>query len=302
MNFSLEQLSAFVTVYEEKAFRKAAEKLNKHRTTIAQVITNLEDQLAVTLFERSARSVEPTTDAVLLYHYAKQALEQAKTFDKFALSLSFGGLESVTIAYSSLIPTVVVSKIRRQIDNDFPTMRVNLIIRSKQEIKKGIQDGNIQFGIVNIYESQVINSIDYTFLGNLPFVPYCHSDNKLAKMSSNRTLQAMSSVRQFVLKSMIDDGMAEKAVIAANHESVDQLSTIISLIQDNLGWALLPKAVVDSGYDTQELVEIQSDKLLQDFKVPFALWCPHSKQVSELKKTIVKVLDAYGKQLMNPNN
>lgn len=55
MNFSFEQLLAFVTVYEQLSFSKAAVKLNKHRTTIGQVITNLEDQLAVNLFERVGR-------------------------------------------------------------------------------------------------------------------------------------------------------------------------------------------------------------------------------------------------------
>ncbi|MDF5104132.1 LysR family transcriptional regulator, partial [Vibrio parahaemolyticus] len=53
MNFSFEQLLAFVTGYEQRSFSKAAVKLNNHRTTIGQVITNLEDQLAVNLFERS---------------------------------------------------------------------------------------------------------------------------------------------------------------------------------------------------------------------------------------------------------
>ena len=44
MDFSLEQLQAYVAVYEQLSFSKAAVKLNKHRTTIGQVIGNLEDQ------------------------------------------------------------------------------------------------------------------------------------------------------------------------------------------------------------------------------------------------------------------
>ncbi len=107
MNFSIEQLLAFVTVYEQLSFSKAAVKLNKHRTTIGQVITNLEDHLAVNLLKKEVgRSVkEPTDDGHLLYHYAKQTIEQARTFDKVALSLSYGGLENITIAYSSVILT-----------------------------------------------------------------------------------------------------------------------------------------------------------------------------------------------------
>ncbi|GAM59872.1 transcriptional regulators [Vibrio ishigakensis] len=124
MNFSFEQLLAFVTVYNERSFSKAAVKLNKHRTTIGQVVTNLEDQLAVSLFERIGRSVEPTEDGELLYHYAKQTIEQARTFDKVALSLSYGGLENITIAYSSVIPHRALSDIRLQLAKDFPMMRV----------------------------------------------------------------------------------------------------------------------------------------------------------------------------------
>lgn len=101
MNFSIEQLLAFVTVYEERSFSRAAAKLNKHRTTTGQVITHLEDVLAIELFERVGRSVEPTEDGQLLYHYAKSALEQTKLLDKVALSLSYSGLENINIAYQA---------------------------------------------------------------------------------------------------------------------------------------------------------------------------------------------------------
>ena len=167
MNFSLEQLRAFVAVYDLRSFSKAAVKLDKHRTTIGQVITNLEDQLAVELFERIGRSVEPTEDGVLLYHYAKQTVQQAMTFDKVALSLSFGDLESITIAYGSFIPHWVLSEIRLSLNNEFPNMKVNFIIRTKPEIKQGIEDGTIHFAFVNIYRSKIINSIDASYLKTL---------------------------------------------------------------------------------------------------------------------------------------
>ncbi|WED28377.1 LysR family transcriptional regulator [Vibrio sp. DW001] len=293
MNFSLEQLTTFVAVYEQQAFSKAAIKLNKHRTTIGQVITNLEDQLAITLFERLSRTVEPTEDAVLLYHYAKQTLEQAKTFDRFALSLSYGGLESVTIAYASFLPHHVVSKIRRQLYEDFPSMRVNFLVRTKPEIKAGIEDGSIHFGIVNIYESKVINSIDFTFLGNMPFVPFAHIGSDLSSLAPNQTLSLMKSSRQFVLKSLVDDKMTEKVILSSQHEFVDQLAVIIKLIQEDFGWALLPKSITESEYVTDNLVAIKCDQIKQEIMVPISLWCPHSKQIAQVKESILKVADYY---------
>ena len=299
MNFSLEQLLAFVTVYELKSFSKAAVKLDKHRTTIGQVITNLEDQLAITLFERIGRTVEPTQDATLLYHYAKQAIEQTRTFDRMALSLSYGGLESVTIAYASFIPQHVLTVIRRALIQDFPYMKVNLLVRSKPEIKKGIQDGSIHFGLVNVFESKVVNSIDASLLRSIPFVPYASETSELAGLPSSETYIALKSTRQFVLKSMIDDDMSNRILLSSYYEVVDQQQLIIRMVQEGLGWALLPRNITNVEYDSGAIVEIELDQSKDAIQVPVSLWCQHSKQVMQVKKTIYSCLMDYLKTVDN---
>ncbi|WP_144207046.1 LysR family transcriptional regulator [Shewanella donghaensis] len=293
MNFSLEQLLAFVTVYEQKAFSKAAVKLDKHRTTIGQVITNLEDQLAIKLFERIGRSVEPTEDAVLLYHYAKQAIEQSRTFDRVAMSLAYGGLESVSIGYCSFVPQQLMTLIRHQLLIDLPDMRVNFLVKSKSEIKAGIQDGTIHFGIVNVHESKVINSIDYTFLGNMNFVAYTAADSELAKLKSDETFIKMKSSRQFVLKSMLDDDMAKKVILSSEYEVVDQLSLIIRMVREGLGWSLLPKSINEIEEHPDVLFKIDIEQLKDAINIPIALWNPHSKQVMPVKKIISSMITDY---------
>ncbi|MCL1042626.1 LysR family transcriptional regulator [Shewanella marisflavi] len=301
MNFSLEQLLAFVTVYDLKSFSKAAVKLDKHRTTIGQVITNLEDQLAITLFERIGRSVEPTQDADLLYHYAKQAIEQTRTFDRVALSLSYGTLESVTIAYPSFIPQHVLTVIRHALIEEFPYMRVNLLVRSKAEIKKGIQDGSIHFGLVNVFESKVISSIDAVLMRSIAFVPFTSENSELARMPSNETYTAMKSTRQFVLKSMLDDDMESRVILSSQYEVVDQQTLIIRMVQEGLGWALLPRTIVQSEYYSDDIVEIELDQLKEAVHVPVSLWCQHSKQVMIVKKVIYKSIMDYLKVLDSPS-
>ncbi|TVP14609.1 LysR family transcriptional regulator [Shewanella sp. KCT] len=297
MNFSLEQLLAFVTVYELKSFSKAAVKLDKHRTTIGQVITNLEDQLAITLFERIGRTVEPTQDATLLYHYAKQAIEQTRTFDRMALSLSYGGLESVTIAYASFIPQQVLTAIRKALAEDFPSMGVNLWVRSKADIKKGIQDGSIHFGLVNVFEGKVINSIDSMLMRSMTFVPFTSADSELAKLPPSETITAMKSTRQFVLKSMLDDDMASRVIFSSQYEVVDQQTLIIRLVQEGLGWALLPRTIVLSEYYSDDIVEIKADQIKEAIHVPVSLWSQHSKQVLIVKQTISKCIEDYLKSI-----
>ncbi|MEZ8823948.1 LysR family transcriptional regulator [Vibrio sp. 10N.261.55.A7] len=291
MNFSLEQLLAFVTVYEHLSFSKAAVKLNKHRTTIGQVITNLEDQLAVTLFERIGRSVEPTEDGHLLYHYAKQAIEQARVFDKIALSLSYGGLERVVIAYPSFIPHQALYLIRQQLAQDFPTMRVEFLVRGRDEIKQGIVDGSIHFGLANIHDSTAIHSFDSTFLGHVEFLPYVQTDGRLAQMNKASVLSELQIERQFMLKSLVDEGLGDKFVFSANNEQVDQLALVIKMIKEGLGWAWLPKALSDSQFAVEGVSQLKLDLILEGMKLPISLWCPHAKNIKEVKSSIVKAVN-----------
>ncbi|RKF17899.1 LysR family transcriptional regulator [Alginatibacterium sediminis] len=293
MNFSLEQLLAFVTVFEQLSFSKAAAKLGKHRTTIGQVVTNLEDQLAVTLFERVGRAVIPTEDGHLLYHYAKQALEQARVFDKVALSLSFGGMESINFAYPSMVPPGVMSEIRTQLSLDFPMMRVNYLVRNKSEIKQGIQSGEFHFGAVNVHDSTAMHSFDSTFLGHIEFVPFVKKGSSLSKQSSDEVLLGLRNTRQFLLKSFADEDMKGKLLVSAEHEEVDQLALVIKMVEADLGWAWLPKALTDSVYGNANIEPITVDELKEGMKFGIALWCPHAKQVVGIKKSVIKAIESY---------
>lgn len=293
MNFSLEQLLAFVAVYDELSFSKAAVKLNKHRTTIGQVVTNLEDQLAVTLFERVGRSVTPTEDGELLYHYAKQTIERARTLDKVALSLSYGGLENISIAYPSFIPHRVLTDIRIQLAKDFPLMKVNFLVRGKTEILKGMESGDIHFGIVNSHDSTAIHSIDGIYVGHVEFVPFVNKGGRFSNLSPDKALSELSSARQFVLRTFFEEGIEEKVVLSSEYEVVDQLALAIKFVGEDLGWSLLPKMLGESEYLTDKIEVLKISQMKQGFKFGVALWSQHSKQVKEVKKSIVKVLDDY---------
>ena len=298
MNFSIEQLLAFVTVYDQLSFSKAAVKLNKHRTTIGQVITNLEDQLAVSLFERVGRSVKPTEDGHHLYHYAKQTIEQARIFDKVALSLSYGGLESITFAYSSVIPHQILVDIRKKLRRDFPMMRVNFLVRNKKDIKQGLESGEYHFGLVNVHDSRGIHSFDATFLGHIEFFPFVQKNGEFSSLAKEDVLLALRNAKQFVLKSFIEEGMSEKITVSSDNEEVDQLALVIKMVEAGLGWALLPKTFAYSEFSHYDVEAIQSSEMEHGFKFGFALWCNHSKQTSEVKLSILSIIKEHATQAL----
>ena len=290
MHFSLEQLQDFVAVYEQLSFSKAALTLNKHRTTIGQVVTNLEDQLAVGLFERVGRAVIPTEDGHLLFHYAKQALEQARVFDKIALSLSSGTLENITIAYPSILPLTILYTIRAQLAKNFPMLRVNFLERDKEAIKEGIINNNYHFGLVNIHESKAMHSFDATLLGHLEFVPFVQKGSELTKIPSKEIRSHLQNTRQFLLKSLTGDGVKDKMLLSATHEMIDEMPVVIKFVKEGLGWAFLPKLLTLSEYGTDHLQQLEVDEMLQGFKFAISIWSPYSKPLLPIKNQFCKRL------------
>ncbi|GEA62114.1 LysR family transcriptional regulator [Vibrio comitans] len=293
MNFSLEQLNTFVAVYEQKSFSKAAVKLNKHRSTVGQVVVNLEDILMVTLFDRIGRSVEPTTEANLLYRYAKQAIEQVRSFNKLAISLSQGELEAINIGYCSFLPQLGIADIRMQLAKDFPNLSVNLFVKGKEEIKKGIESGELHFGLVNTYDSKAINSFHTTYLETLSLIPFACKGGELANTPPKMMLSKLKMSKQLVLQSLIDEGLGDKVILSPNFEAIDQLSVVIKLVQLGHGWSLLPRSVIYSEYVQQNLVPLEVDEVRKSLEIPISLWSPHSSQVVQIRGSIMTALENY---------
>jgi DNA-binding transcriptional LysR family regulator len=170
-------------------------------------------------------------------------------------------------------------------------MRVNFVVRTKSQIKQGIEDGSIHFGLVNIHESTAINSFNSTVLGHIEFCPFVQKESEFAKLPSNRVLAALRTGRQIVLKGLVDEGLKDKILLSANHEDIDELSLVIKMVQEGVGWSFLPKVMSDP--ITNDLQQVYPDQLTEGFKFAIALWSPHSKQIAIVRKVVVETTKKY---------
>jgi len=293
MQYSLEQLQTFIAAYELNSFQKAGIKLNKHRTTVGQVITNLEIQWGVTLFDRSARSVEITEEGKLLYHYAKQTLEQAKSLDKIALSLAENGLETVTIAYGSFVPHTIVLSMYQALSESFPSVHINLEICSKKEAKYGIENGSIHFALMNVHQSQMIHSFDSTLLGHLSLVPVAGTQHPVHSLQDKDRYSTIRSSRQLIVQSFIEDDLATRMIISSQHDQIADMTLLKKLTSEGEGWSLLPKYTLEEPECHNQIRRIELPAALSDMVVPVALWCPYSVKITPFKTKLIQSISSY---------
>jgi LysR family transcriptional regulator, glycine cleavage system transcriptional activator len=72
----LNAIRVFRAVMAQRSFRRASDELRVSPQAVSQQIKTLENSLAVSLFDRKGRSIEPTEAAILFAHYVDSAFAE----------------------------------------------------------------------------------------------------------------------------------------------------------------------------------------------------------------------------------
>ncbi len=83
---NLKDLKYIITVAETRHFGKAAARCFVSQPTLSGQIKKLEQQLGITLFERTNRSVEVTAIGEQIIQLARQAIDQTEAIEQLALA------------------------------------------------------------------------------------------------------------------------------------------------------------------------------------------------------------------------
>src|SRR5882672_5920657 len=101
---TLDQLRTFITAAEEGSFSAAGRKLGRGQSVVSQTLANLELQLGVALFDRSARYPSLTEAGRVLLHDARAVADQMDGFKAHAHSMSEGLEPELSVVVDVMYP------------------------------------------------------------------------------------------------------------------------------------------------------------------------------------------------------
>lgn len=122
----LRHLRYFVTVAKEQSFTKAAEKLFTAQPSLSQQIKDLEQEVGVQLFERSARKVLLTDEGQAFLKYAEQALENAKQAIAAARHVAQAKNNQIHIGFLNVAELKIMPSILAQLKQHIPDLKIHL--------------------------------------------------------------------------------------------------------------------------------------------------------------------------------
>ncbi len=146
MDWTLDQLNAFVISVEQGSFSGAARRIGKAQSRISTAISNLEADLGFDLFDRSARLPVLTLAGEQMYEEAKIVLAQCDRLQSRALTLTKGEEVSLTIAMDEATPTTVFEEFFERVAATFPLLKLTIISGSKDDIASQVNDLTADLG------------------------------------------------------------------------------------------------------------------------------------------------------------
>lgn len=144
----LRALRYFITVLEAGSLSRAAALLYVAQPALTAQIKKLENELGAQLFERSHAGVTPTPAGMQLYHDARRLLSDAAALrERFQRPTQ--GLEgSVTLAIPSLLSSLLMGPVLKQLKLRHPFVRVFVLDDLSLMVKKTMLDRRADVGIM----------------------------------------------------------------------------------------------------------------------------------------------------------
>ena len=166
---TLRQLEYLIAVGETGSIARAAERLNVSSPSISAAITQLEDQLAISLFVRQhAQGLSLTKGGERVLTQARQVLNGAREIANIAADISGTARGPLGVGCLLTFAQLVLPRLRRGFEADFPDVRIVQNELNQAEILNALQRSEIDVALT--YDMDI--PTDLNFIGLVRLSPF----------------------------------------------------------------------------------------------------------------------------------
>ena len=149
MNVDLELYRIFYTVAKYKHMTRASLELHISQPAISQSIKKLEQQLGGTLFLRSNKGMELTSEGKMFYEYVKGALELINNAENEFTSFKDLSKGEIKIGCSTTLTKLVLMDALKKFHLDYPNINISIINDLTCNLINDLKIGKLDFVIFN---------------------------------------------------------------------------------------------------------------------------------------------------------
>ncbi|MAA94599.1 MULTISPECIES: LysR family transcriptional regulator [unclassified Arsukibacterium] len=255
---NLDALRALDAIDRKGSFAAAAEALYKVPSALSYTMSQLEQNLGVSLFDRSKQKARLTPAGQLLLQQGRELLKAADQLQKAVQQLDSGWEAELTLALDSVVPAEPVFALISQFLQLGKLTRVAL----RQEVMAGgweaLNTGRADIAI-GLPATQHTGAYQLQLLGEVEFVFAVAPHHRLAQLDKVLTLaDVQQETAIIVADSAIDSQKLSSGLFDSRQQVVvANLAQKITAQQQGLGVGFLPRHLVQQQLARGELIAKQ---------------------------------------------
>jgi DNA-binding transcriptional LysR family regulator len=242
----LRQMEYLVTLADEQQFTRAAAVCGVSQSGLSAAIRSLEDELGTTLFNRTTRRVEPTEAGLALLPHARTMLAQAGAARDAVLRATHELSGSLRVGAEQCLGFVDVSALLERVRRRYPLVDLDFTQAGSLDLVAGVRDGSIDIAFVAAGDH--LTRVRRTELGRRPVVLLAPPQHPLASLDAVdwadlRETDYVDFQDSWAVRSLNDEMCAAHGVTRRVRCTVNDVHTLLDLVQRGLGVALVPQHV-----------------------------------------------------------
>ncbi len=253
---SPDQILAFVTAAEQGSFSAAARRLNKAQSAVSHAIQNLEIDLGIELFDRSARSPALTAAGKALLRKAHALLQSQQEFVAHATSLNGANETELCLAIAQSVWDLPLLEVLREFEQQFPYVTLELLDPGSSDAAELIRSGRADIGLM--MEQEIYpKGFRFSGIGYARLLPVCHPDHPLVAQQPVSHQQLRQHRQLLASNRNPDDRSHDRHLLSPDLWRFESPHVMLEAVCAGLGWAFLHESVIREKHSNGELTVLQ---------------------------------------------
>ena len=265
---TLDQLRTFIAAVDEGSFSAAGRKLRRAQSVVSQTLGNLETQLGVKLFDRSARYPKLTEEGRSLLVDARAVADNIDGFKARARAMREGLEPELSVVVDVMLPMEALTRAATHSRKTYPHTPLRLYVEALGGVAKPVLDRSCSIGVIGSLPV-VPEELQSEALLDVPFVTVVSPSHHLARTRGVVSTAAVAKQIQLVLtdRTPLTEGR-NFGVFSPLTWRLADLGAKHAFLKAGLGWGHMPLHMVKADLDTGELVRLRVEGVARDIALP----------------------------------
>lgn len=294
MNVNFEYYRIFYYVAKYRNFTKAARVLGNSQPNITRAMNCLEQQVHATLFIRTNRGVQLTSEGEELYNYVSAAMIQIFAAEK-ALSENDGLLHGkIAVGTSETALNIFLLDKLKAFHQEYPGIRLKLYNYSTPQAMEAIRSGKVDFAVVTTpveatgpLKVVTLQSFNEILVSGRTFD---RLKDRIVSLTDLKDDSLIGLGRETMTFKFYNQFFLEHGLEFVPDIEVATSDQILPMVKSELGLAFIPEPMAREAVKNKEVVKLSLEEKLPDRNVCLVYDCLHplNEAAKQFKKIIVE--------------